>query len=161
MSDCQTLLAGFPVVTTIPVLWGDQDAFGHVNNLAYLRWAETARIEYFIRVELMPPLPPSGVALILASMKCDYEAQVSYPDTILAGARVTRIGTSSVQMEHLVVSQNQGRVVARVDSTLVLLDYSRNKPVAVPAEIRKIVADIEGRVFEGPANSAKRATAPG
>jgi acyl-CoA thioesterase FadM len=52
-------------------------------------------------------------------------------------------------MEHLVVSQNQGRVVARVDSTLVLLDYSRNKPAPVPAEIRKIIADIEGRPFEG------------
>ena len=161
MSDCQTLLTGFPVVTTIPVLWGDQDAFGHVNNLAYLRWAETARVEYLLRVGMFPSLPPSGIAPILASVKCDYEAPVTYPDTILAGARVTRIGTSSVQMEHLVVSQNQGRVVARVDSTLVLLDYSRNKPVPVPAEIRKIVADIEGRPFEGPATSPRPATAPG
>jgi acyl-CoA thioester hydrolase len=144
-------LTGYPVVITIPVLWGDQDAFGHVNNLAYLRWAEAARIEYLLRVGMFPSLPPSGIAPILASVKCDYEAPVTHPDTILAGARVTRIGTSSVQMEHLLVSQNQGRVVARVDSTLVLLDYSRNKPVPVPAEIRKIVAELEGRPFEGPA----------
>jgi acyl-CoA thioesterase FadM len=53
-------------------------------------------------------------------------------------------------MEHLVVSRNQGRVVARVESTLVLLDYSRNKPVTVPDEIRQAIAQIEGRPFEAP-----------
>jgi len=148
MSDKHILLTGFPVVTTIPVLWGDQDAFGHVNNLACLRWSETARIEYLLRVEMFPALPPSGIAPILASIKCDYKAQVKYPDTIFAGARVTRIGNSSVQMEHLVVSQKQERAVALVDSTLVLLDYIHNKPVPIPAEIRKIIEDIEGRSFE-------------
>ena len=148
MPDCHILLTGFPVVTTIPVLWGDEDAFGHVNNLVYLKWCETARVEYLLRVAMFPSLPPSGIAPILASIKCDYEAPVKYPDTVFAGARVTRIGNSSIQMDHLVVSQNLDRVVARVDSTLVLLDYSRHKPVVVPAEIRKTIADIEGRPFE-------------
>jgi acyl-CoA thioester hydrolase len=148
MSDSHVLLTGFPVVTIIPVLWGDQDAFGHVNNLAYLRWSEAARVEYLCRVAMFPSLPPSGVAPILASVKCDYEAPVNYPDTIFAGTRVTRIGNSSVQMEHLVVSQKLNRVVARVDSTLVLLDYSCNRPVRVPAEIRQTIAEIEGRSFE-------------
>jgi acyl-CoA thioester hydrolase len=150
MPDCNILLTGYPVVSTIPVLWGDQDAFGHANNLAYLRWSENARIEYLLRVGMLPRLPPSGVAPILAMVKCDYKAPVQYPDTILAGARVTRIGNSSVQMEHLVVSRNQGRVVARVDSTLVLLDYSRNTPVTVPDEIREVIAKLEGRPFEAP-----------
>jgi acyl-CoA thioester hydrolase len=150
MPDCNILLTGYPVVSTIPVLWGDQDAFGHVNNLAYLRWSENARVEYLLRIGMFPALPPSGIAPILAMVKCDYEAPVQYPDTILAGARVTRIGNSSVQMEHLVVSRNQGRVVARVESTLVLLDYSRNKPVTVPDEIRQAIAKIEGRPFEAP-----------
>ena len=67
MPDCHELLTGYPVVTTIPVLWGDQDAFGHVNNLAYLRWAETARVEYLLRVAMFPSLPPSGIAPILGS----------------------------------------------------------------------------------------------
>jgi acyl-CoA thioester hydrolase len=36
----ESLLAGFPVVITVPVQWGDQDAFGHVNNTVYFRWME-------------------------------------------------------------------------------------------------------------------------
>lgn len=45
-----TLLAGFPVVIEIPVQWGDQDAFGHVNNTVYLRWLESGRIAYMTRI---------------------------------------------------------------------------------------------------------------
>lgn len=157
MSDCHTLLSGFPVVTTIPVMWGDQDSFGHVNNVMYLRWSETARVEYLMRVAMFPPLPPTGVAPILAAIQCDYEAPVQYPDTVFVGARVMRIGNSSVQMEHLIVSRKLGRVVARVNSTLVMLDYSRHKPVPVPAEIRQNIAALEGRSFEASARQASAA----
>ncbi len=49
MDSRHQLLDGFPVVVTLPVLWGDEDSFRHVNNTVYLRWAETARVEYLIR----------------------------------------------------------------------------------------------------------------
>ena len=89
-------LAGFPVVTTFPVLWGDQDPFGHVNNLVYLRWCESVRVEYLERVGMWVPLPPQGVGPILASIHCDYKLPLNYPDTVHVGARVTRIGNSSM-----------------------------------------------------------------
>ena len=40
----------WPVTTEIPVLWGDMDAFGHVNNIIYLKWCETSRIELFCKI---------------------------------------------------------------------------------------------------------------
>jgi len=150
MPDRHRLLADFPVITSIPLLWGDQDAFGHANNLVYMRWAETARVEYLLRVGQFPDLPPSGVAPILASMKCDYRRVLNYPDTVYVGTRITRIGNSSFQMEHRIVSQNLDQIAAEVDSTLVMLDYSRNKPVTVPAEVRNIIGALEGRTFEAP-----------
>ena len=141
-------LTGFPVVITVPVQWGDQDAFGHVNNLAYLRWCETARVEYLERAGLWVPLPPEGVGPILASIKCDYKRPLNYPGTVEVGARVTTIGNSSFQMEHCIVSRDLDVVAATVDSTLVLLDYSRNQTVPVPAEARKRIGELEGRTFE-------------
>ncbi len=148
MHERHRLLDGFPLVTTITLLWGDQDAFGHINNLAYIRWAETSRVEYLERVGMWAKLPPTGLAPILASIKCDYRAQVNYPDTVLVGTRVTRIGNSSVRMEHRIVSQNLDCVVADLDSTLVLLDYARNRPVPVTPRMRALIADLEGRPFE-------------
>ncbi len=148
MSESHPLLADFPVVITIPVLWGDEDAFGHVNNLIYLRWCETARVEYLRRIEMFPPLPPTGTGPILASIKCDYKMPVTYPDTVDVGARVTRIGTSSFRMEHRVLSRNLEKLVAEVDSTMVVLDYGSGEPVPVPQETRRIIGKLEGKAFD-------------
>jgi acyl-CoA thioester hydrolase len=128
-------------------LWGDQDAFGHVNNLAYLRWCETARVDYLRRVDIFPPLPPAGVAPILASIKCDYRTALNYPDTVYVGTRIAKIGNSSVRMEHCVVSALINRVAAEVDSTLVLLDYTRNQAVRVPDDVREVIAALEKKTF--------------
>jgi acyl-CoA thioester hydrolase len=136
-------LAGFPVVVEIPLLWGNQDAFGHINNVVYLRWCETARVEYLQRIGMWVPLPPHGVGPILASVKCDYKRPLNYPDTVWVGARVTRIGNSSIRMEHCIVSKAFDAVAAIADSTIVLLDYGTNKTVPVPAEMRRIVAELE------------------
>jgi acyl-CoA thioester hydrolase len=136
-------LTGFPLVISLPVLWGDQDAFGHVNNLRYMCWAETARVEYLVRIGLWVALPPDGVGPILVSISCDYKRPVTFPDTVLVGARVTRIGNSSIRMEHRIVSVALNEVVAEVDSTIVALDYSRMKSVPVPEHIRKAIEEIE------------------
>jgi acyl-CoA thioester hydrolase len=140
-------LASFPVVVTIPLLWGDQDAFGHVNNIVYFRWCETARVEYLHRAGLWAPAPPRGVGPILASIKCDYKHPLNYPDTVHVGARVTRIGNSSMQVEHCIVSQALDSIAATADSTVVLLDYTSNKTVKVPVEMRRIIGELEGKAF--------------
>lgn len=150
MQDSHRLLADFPVVTIIPLLWGDLDAFGHVNNLVYLRWAEAGRIEYLLRIGQFPELPPTGVAPIVASVKCDYRRVMNYPDTAYIGTRIARIGNSSFQMDHCIVSRNRDEIAAEVGSTLVMLDYSRNRPVPVSAEARSVIGALEGRTFEAP-----------
>jgi len=148
MSHRHEALAEFPVVVAIPVQWGDQDLFGHTNNVVYLRWCETARVEYLARIGLGMSLPPTGVAPILASIKCDYKRPLKYPDTVQVGARVTRIGNSSIQIENCVVSESRGVVAAIAECTVVMLDYSTNKTVRVSTEMRQIIGELEGKTFE-------------
>ena len=136
-------LTDFPVVITVPLLWGDHDAFGHVNNLVYLRWCETARVEYLLRMGMWVPLPPSGIGPILASISCDYKRPLTYPDTVYVGARVTRVGNRSFQMRHRVVSKALDAVAAEVESTIVVLDYGRNQTVPVPESCRKAIEELE------------------
>jgi acyl-CoA thioester hydrolase len=144
MNNGDTNLTEFPVIMELPVLWGDQDAFGHVNNLVYMKWAETCRVEYLRRIGMWTKLPPDGVAPILASISCSYRKPVTYPDTVKIGARVTNIGNSSMRMEHKIVSQAMDALVAEVDSTLVLLDYSEMKSVRIPDEMRRGIDQLEG-----------------
>jgi acyl-CoA thioester hydrolase len=149
MKHCHQALIDFPVVVTIPLLWGDHDAFGHVNNLVYLRWCETARVEYLTRIGLWVALPPTGIGPILASISCDYKRPLTYPDTVYIGTRVTRIGNRSFQMQHRVVSQSLDAIAAEVDSTIVVLDYGANQTVPVPESCRKAIEDLEFKPTAG------------
>jgi len=137
------LLSGFPVVVTFPVQWGDQDAIGHVNNAVYFRWCETARVVYLERIGMWAGFVAERVGPILAAIGCNFRQQVTFPDTVQVGARVTRVGNSSFQMEHRVVSQTANAAVAEADSTLVFYDYKRNTPVPLPESFRQAIARLE------------------
>jgi acyl-CoA thioester hydrolase len=147
-SERSSPLAGFPILTEISILWGDQDAFNHVNNVAYLRWCETARVEYFRGIGLFPQSPPQGVGPILASLTCHYRRPLNYPDTVVVGTRVTAIGNSSFRMEHSIVSRAKGEVAAEAESTIVTVDYSTGKSVRVPEDIRQAITSLEGRTLD-------------
>jgi acyl-CoA thioester hydrolase len=145
--ETAALLEGFPVVITVPVQWGDQDAFGHVNNTVYVRWLESARIAYGERVGLARLMAADRIGPILASISCDYRRQLTYPDTVHVGARVSRIGRSSMTMDHLIVSETGRAVAAESSSVLVVFDYKAGKSHPVPDEIRRAIGELEGKTF--------------
>ena len=141
------LLAEFPVTITLPVQWGDQDAFQHVNNTVYFRWFESARIAYWGRIGMDAMMRERRVGPILAAVACDYRRQVTFPDTVHVGARVARIGRTSVGMEYAVISAGENAVAAEGRSTIVVFDYEANTPVPVPGSIRAAIEALEGRTF--------------
>lgn len=141
------LLNGYPVRTEVSVRWGDEDSFAHVNNVAYLVWCETARVDYLRRIDLFPDLPPRGIGPIVASVTCHYRRPMKYPDTVVVGTRVSGIGNSSFRMEHRIVSRASGEVTAEAEAAMVTVDYATGKPVPVPASIRENIALLEGRTF--------------
>jgi acyl-CoA thioester hydrolase len=145
--ELAALLEGFPVISTLPVQWGDQDAFGHVNNTVYFRWFESARIAYALRLGLDRAKAAENIGPILASISCHYRRQVTFPDTVHVGARVTRIGRSSLAMEHKLVSEVGRAVAAEATSTLVIFDYNANQSHRVPDSLRQDVANLEGKGF--------------
>ncbi len=149
-SEIEKLREGFPIWVTLPVQWGDQDAFGHVNNTVYFRWFESARIAYGGRIDLSESGDGGKIAPILAAITCNYRRQLKYPDTVHVGARIVRIGRSSLTMEHRLVSEAWRAVVAEGDSTLVAFDYAAQKPVPVPAAVRSRIEQLEGKRFPAP-----------
>jgi acyl-CoA thioester hydrolase len=138
-------LAAHPVIFTLPVQWGDQDAFGHVNGVVYFRWFETARVEYLGRGGLAHLMAGGGQGPILASIQCNYRRQLKHPDSILVSASITQIGRTSMKMRHLVYSQSQQAIAAEGESTVVMFDYAAQRPMAVPDDIRRQIEQLEGR----------------
>jgi len=147
-STPEILLAKYPISIALPVFWGDQDAFGHVNNNAFFRWFESARIALSQRIGLIDLYRAEKIGPILASVACDYRRQINFPDTIHAAIRVVRIGRTSIGLEHAVVSQSQQAVAAEGISTIVVFDYRTNKPHPVPPALRQAIEELHGRIFE-------------
>jgi acyl-CoA thioester hydrolase len=136
-------LPEFPVITPITIEWGQQDAFGHINNIHHFRWFETGRIDYLSRLGVA--VKAQGVAPILAAISCNYRRQLNWPDEILIGTRVTRIGNTSLTVGHAIWSRESHAISAEGDSTVVIFDYEKQKPHPVPDELRRKISELEGR----------------
>lgn len=139
----QDELARYPVVVEVPVAWGEMDAFGHVNNIVYFRYFETARIAYFERLDVPEFLARDPVGPILAETACRFRAALSYPDTVSVGARVESVGEDRFVMRYAVLSRRLGRLAAEGEGTLVCFDYRQNKKAPVPERLRGRIAEIE------------------
>jgi len=134
----QTALAGYSSITVLPVQWGDQDAFGHVNNVVYFRWFESARIDLLHLFPSSVTMSGSGLGPILASIKCDYRRQLRFPDTVYIGSRMTRVGRSSADIGHAVISHSQDQVVAEGSSVIVIFDYTAQRVTRIPDDLRSL-----------------------
>jgi acyl-CoA thioester hydrolase len=136
-------LGRFPVRLTVPVQWGEQDAFHHVNNTVFLRWFESARIAYFSAIGLAIELQgQASLRPILARATIDYRAPVTFPDTITVEATVKAFGNKSFTMGYRATSQAQGRVVAEGDAVIVLLDPS-GATTLLPDDFKAKVSALE------------------
>lgn len=136
----------FPAVATLPVQWGDQDIFQHVNNAHYFRWFETSRVEYWHRSGLFEALKGPGYGPILASVTCNYKRQIKFPDTVLVGTRVGKMGNSSVTLEHDVFSTANNAVAATGVSVIVMFDYQKQHPVPIDDQYKALFETFERSV---------------
>jgi acyl-CoA thioester hydrolase len=141
----QELLKAYPVVIEIPVAWGEMDSLGHVNNIIYFRYFESARMAYFDEMDFWGHMGETGVGPILASTQCRFRLPLEYPDTVSVGARVSEVGADRFPMEYLIVSHRHGEVAAEGVGLIVAYDYREKRKAALTDELRKRIEAVEKR----------------
>lgn len=141
------LLKPYPIQFEIPVVWGDMDAYQHVNNLAYLRYFESARVLYFDEAGVSAYMSQASIGPILHSTYCRYRIPLTYPDTIVATARVDfqKMEEDRFVMYHAVYSRQHKKFAAEGEGTIVFVDYKTGKKAAIPDQIRRNVEALEQR----------------
>ena len=134
----------WPIKTEIPVLWGDVDSFGHVNNIIYLKWCETSRVELFRKMYDVKTLDTeniqlgSGVGPILANFNCNYRTPIKYPDVIYIKTRISHIGNTSYGIEHQMYSKNNDeKIVFDGSSVIVMVNYKNETKIQLDLEMKK------------------------
>jgi acyl-CoA thioester hydrolase len=139
-------LERYPVVIEIPVAWGEMDAFQHVNNVAYFRYFESARMAYYERLNLRELRARTGIGPILAATSCRFKMPLTYPDTVRVGVKVTSIEKDRFMMDHYILSTQHQKIVAEGNSVIAAFNYRENKKALVPEELKQQIWDLEKSV---------------
>ena len=135
------MLEGYPLVSRFSVPFADVDMMRHVNNVAYIRWTETMRSEYFAQVMRTPINGDHG--MIQATINFTYERQLVYREQIAIGCKIPRIGNKSFDFEYEIWSDTHGHRAAHGITTMVAFDFVRDQTIVVPEDWRKAIAEYE------------------
>lgn len=119
----------------ITTRWHDNDVYGHVNNVTYYSYFDSAVNTYLIERGGLD-IHDGPVVGFVVSSSCDYFASIAYPDLIEVGLRVAKLGASSVQYELAVfkVGDDEARAAGRF--VHVFVDRASNQPAALPDQLR-------------------------
>lgn len=135
-------LSQYPIVCEQKVAWGDMDAFGHVNNVQYYRYIESARIEYFDALNVFA----EDILTVVASSQCKYLKPVFYPDHLKIYTRTDEMRNSAIRMHYVLWSAQQNQVVAEGEAVVVFVDKIEMKKAAIPEVLRQKITDLENQV---------------
>ncbi|WP_201576154.1 acyl-CoA thioesterase [Psychrobacter okhotskensis] len=139
-------LAHYPVIRHQPIHWGEMDAFNHLNNVVYYRYAESARIAYLQTLGMFD----GSMVTVLAQSSCQYLRPVVYPDTLLLGVRCQRLGTTSIVIEYSYYSASQQALVATAEAVVVRLESDGKTKLPWTTEERKRLLALETAVGHTP-----------
>ena len=137
-------MEGFRFVHAQEVTFRDLDVFGHVNNAVYLTYIENARIGYLREVLSIESF--EDLLVILATVRIDFRSRASLGEVLEIGARVSRIGTKSFDLDHEVRGPDE-RLVAVASTTLVTFDYRGDTTMPVPDLWRERIESFEAKDF--------------
>ena len=111
--------------------WSDQDANAHVNNATVVTLLEEARVR--AAATLTGPVATDSYAHVVRSLEVQYDAELTYTDSIEARVWISRIGNTSYQVAHELIQDGTPCVFAT--ATLVLIDVSARHPIALSDDL--------------------------
>jgi acyl-CoA thioester hydrolase len=130
----------YPVLRSIPTRWMDNDAYGHVNNVVYYSWFDTAVNAWLIENNVLDIQRSPTVGLVVET-HCNYFAPLAFPQTVQVGLRVAHIGVSSVRYE-LAVFGDDALCAAKGHLVHVYVDAQTHRPTAVPSSLKTLLETL-------------------
>lgn len=133
--------AAFRHFRRITTRWMDNDAYGHVNNVVYYAYFDTAVTQHLIETGALDIARSTAVGLVVET-QCRYASPIAFPDLVTAGMRVARLGTSSVRYELGLFRDDEDAASAEGHFIHVYVDRATNRPVPLPDAVRTALAPL-------------------
>lgn len=134
--------SAFKVFRRIDTRWMDNDVYGHVNNVVYYSWFDTAVNAHLIEQGALDIHHGDTIGLVIET-HCNYFAPLAFPQTIDVGIRVAKLGGSSVRYEIGLFAQGEDLCAARGHFVHVYVDKENRRPVkALPLKLKTVLETL-------------------
>lgn len=134
--------SAFPHFFAIATRWMDNDVYGHVNNVVYYAYFDTAVNAFLIERGVLDIHQGAVVGFVVDS-GCAYFSPVSFPDTVHVGLRVATLGNSSVRYELAIFRNDETTPAAAGHFVHVYVDRASQRPVAMPQAVRAVLETLD------------------
>ncbi|NMM07382.1 thioesterase family protein [Polaromonas sp.] len=138
--------SAYKAFRNIGTRWSDNDIYGHVNNVVYYSWFDTAVNGLLIERGALQLLGPqaSGVIGLVVETQCNYFAPLAFPEPVVAGIRVAQLGSSSVRYEVALFAADQDQPCAAKGHFIhVYVDRATRRPAALPPELLAVLETLK------------------
>ena len=126
---------------TITTRWMDNDQYGHVNNVIYYSWFDTAVNAHLIEHGALDTAGGSTIGFVVET-QCHYFAPLAFPQNVVAGIRVAHMGSSSVRYEVGLFAEDGATTAARGHFVHVYVDRATQRPVPLPDALKAVLAPL-------------------
>ncbi len=124
-----------PVILTLRVDWSEMDLFGHINNVMYAKYIQSARVNFVEKIGLMKMLEEQKIGFMLATSSIQYQKPLFYPDTISIETSVEFIKTTSFGLQHKIFNGNKELSTIGTD-VLVMYNFNNDQKLPIPESLR-------------------------
>lgn len=134
--------AAYRAFRSITTRWMDNDQYGHVNNVVYYSWFDTAVNAHLIDQGVLDTAAGQVIGFVVET-QCHYFAPLAFPQNVEAGIRVARIGGSSVRYEVGLFAEGAAETAAKGHFVHVYVDRATRRPVPLPAAMRAVLEALQ------------------
>lgn len=129
-------------LSTISTRWMDNDVYGHVNNVTYYSYFDTAVNRYLIEAGVLDIHAGEVIGLVIET-QCNYFAPLAFPRPVEAGIRVAHIGKSSVRYDIGLFDEGQEMAAACGHFVHVYVDRQTRRPVPLPQAFLTVLRGLQ------------------
>ena len=130
-------LSDYPITVEQPVVWGELDPNGHVNNIWYFRYIENARVALYQQIGKFDQGPESDITLIIGSTNCRFRQALGFGDTVVTGVRISVMAEDRFTTAYRLVRKEGGVIVAEAEAVSVAFDTRKKTKVPIPQAMRE------------------------
>ena len=118
--------------------WSEMDLFGHINNVAYFKYIQAARVNYLESAGINTSNPDNKLSFAVAASSCEFKKPLFFPGKLAVKTKTEWIKNTSLKLNHIILN-DKGEISAIADDVIVLFDYSNQSKVIISDDIRKLI----------------------